>query len=230
MAHSSNGRETQSFFIFVLSSVSFHPAKQSSSFLSSTCRGFPSPSTLLCCRVPWILVSHLKRWKNKWADVLEKQQAWSRALCILLLFHKSWSCLLSCVAIFGTSFIFYRKLQVNFLRILIKLLFMLYHSFFFIRSWEFKIYCSLFFLFKRNVNYFQMFPDSAIFAIYVVYIFASLYISLSPCPSVFLYDDPQETIVAFQYICTWYIRQTVDSVNFTRKIAFQQAFQQVVSI
>lgn len=45
--HSSNGRETQSFFIFVLSSVSFHPAKQSSSFLSSTCRGFPSPLYLV---------------------------------------------------------------------------------------------------------------------------------------------------------------------------------------
>lgn len=36
---SSNGWETQSFFISALSSVSFHPVKQSSAFLSSTSRG-----------------------------------------------------------------------------------------------------------------------------------------------------------------------------------------------
>lgn len=51
--------------LYLLLSVSFHPAKQSSSFLSFISR-FSVPSTLLCrCVRPLILVLHLKRWKNR---------------------------------------------------------------------------------------------------------------------------------------------------------------------
>lgn len=57
--------------------------------------------------------------------------------------------------------------------------------------------------------------------IYIVsYFSASISFSLS---SVSLHDDLQETIVAFQYIhSSWYLRQSVDGVNLTRKIAFRQ--------
>lgn len=70
--------ETQSFFISVLSSISFHPAKQSSSFLFFIAR-FSVPSTLLCrCVRPLILVPHLKRWKKQTgADVLGNRETWS---------------------------------------------------------------------------------------------------------------------------------------------------------
>lgn len=96
--------------------------------------------------------------------------------------------------------------------------------FFFIRSWEFKTkYIACCFLsWSEMWIIFKRFLTVLFWQYTVVYIFTSLSIHLSRCPSVFLYDDPQETIVAFQYIHTWYARQTVDSVNFTRKIAFQQ--------
>lgn len=110
----SNGWETK--LLYLRSFVRFvSPGEAIYSFLASVPR-FSILSILLYCYVrPVILVSYLKRWKNKWADVLENQETWSWDLGVLpFISYKSWQnfCGIASALYFRDS-AFCEKLLIN---------------------------------------------------------------------------------------------------------------------